>query len=197
MDVNDLFNKESISKIEEALNDLISKNNKATKLEVAVHLGLIKLNNDKSLSVEEKKEIESTNLLICNIIGSLISLNIIKGFKNVTGFGICFEDYDSSKVNPISEEFINKVKETCEKTFEKGSSKRISRAEFAKLMGMPGSDTENKISIVFNDNKIEGFDLKRGRFGGIGRKVFSLLELLAKVKIDEKQNIINEINSTI
>lgn len=65
--------------------------------------------------------------------------------------------------------FLKLVQETLVKLTSEHPEAFVRRLDVAKAMGMPGSDTENAISLAINSGKIPGYESKRGAGGGIRR----------------------------
>jgi hypothetical protein len=73
------------------------------------------------------------------------------------------------KEESFSPEFVKLVSDTLEAMTEESPEKYVRRLDVAKAMGMPGSDTEDAISLALSSGKVPGYESKRGAGGGIRR----------------------------
>lgn len=74
------------------------------------------------------------------------------------------------KSEMFSQEFLELVTETLDEMTDADPSKFVRRIDVAEKMGMPGSDTENAISLAIHSGKVPGYESKRGVGGGIRRE---------------------------
>lgn len=111
------------------------------------------------------------------VLGMFIPLGLLPGYKVNLGPHGGFVREDATTEGHIhtgnamlTDEFIIKLRETLNKYVPMDGIARITRERIAIAMGLPGSKTENAISVALKKNLCPGFATKvAGPWGGIYR----------------------------
>ena len=193
MELADIFNLDTVKEIEQLLKQQVEKNGSITRSNLCSILGLT-IKTPETASIEDKKEIKSKNFVIDQVIGSLITLDIIQGFKNSPGAGGGITSINGkpskNKSDELDSVFLSKLEDALNHLiYSNDFVTRIPRCKVAEQMNLPGSKTENLISLALKTKAIVGFEAFRGVKGGIGRVVVKKTQqLTSSDKLDEVVN---------